>query len=794
MIKCIMKDRKEAGIAESVPPPPPAHGLHKTSLDVLGICCPSEVPLIERILKSLAGVERVSVNVPSKTVTVLHNPLLTSSSHIVKVLNQARLDASIRVPGKLKSGRIWPSPYTVASGILLIVSFFKFWFRPLQWVALGAVAAGLPPILLKSIVALRRLILDINTLMLIAVAGSIGLRDYLEAGTIVFLFTLAEWLESRSSDKARAAIASVMNLAPQTAIIEGSDARVPVEDVEINSLLSVKAGDIIPIDGIIMSGKSSVDESSLTGESLPVEKNVGANVWAGTMNLTGYMTVKTVALASESAVARMVKLVEEAQSQRSRTDQFIQQFAKCYTPVVVLGAAGIAAEACINHSREHHWLYLALVLLVIACPCALVISTPIATTCAVAQAARMGLLIKGGNYIEALGRLKVIAFDKTGTLTQGDFSVVDIQVIEEGIEMSKILHWMASLEIQSSHPMSSAIIAYCRQRGLMETSAEVTEFQALHGEGICGVIEGHEIHIGNARLASRLGWIQDSSNTWNSQGPTVGYVGVDGKFALVFSVADQIRPEAAEAVRDLKKLGIQLAMLTGDSSTAAAIIEKEIGEIAVHSQLLPEDKVRIIGELKQVGLTAMVGDGINDAPALAAADIGIAMGVAGSAVAMETSDIALMSNDIRKISAAVKLGRRSLNKIYMNVAISFLTKAAIFSLAFTGHASLWIAVVADVGTCLVVIFNSMLLLKREKRLDRHNHHDHHHHNHDHNHHDHEHHHHHQISISGHQHNHGCNHNCHNNSTNLVSSSSREVNSSTPEIVVDVGNTHIDSHH
>lgn len=793
MIKYIMKDRKEAGIADSAFPSPPAHGLHKTSLDVLGICCPSEVPLIERILKSLAGVERVSVNVPSKTVTVLHNPLLTSPSHIVKVLNQARLEASIRVPGQLKSGRIWPSPYTVASGILLLISFCKFWFRPLQWVALGAVAAGLPPILLKSIVSLRRLILDINTLMLIAVAGSIALQDYLEAGTIVFLFTLAEWLESRSSDKARAAIASVMNLAPQTAIIEGSGVRVPVEDVEINSLLSVKAGDIIPIDGIIMSGKSSVDESSLTGESLPVEKNVGANVWAGTMNLTGYMTVKTVALASESAVARMVKLVEEAQSQRSRTDQFIQQFAKWYTPVVVLGAAGIAAEACINHSREHHWLYLALVLLVIACPCALVISTPIATTCAVAQAARMGLLIKGGNYIEALGRLKAVAFDKTGTLTQGDFRVVDIQIIEEGIEICKVLHWMASLEIQSSHPMSSAITAYCRHRGLMETSAEVTEFQALHGEGICGVIEDHKIHIGNARLASRLGWIQDSSNTWNSQGPTVGYVGVDEKLALVFSVADQIRPEAVEALRDLKKLGIQLAMLTGDSSTAAAIVEKEIGEVAVHSQLLPEDKVRIIGELKKVGMTAMVGDGINDGPALAAADIGIAMGVAGSAVAMETSDIALMSNDLRKIAAAVKLGRRTLNKIYMNVAFSFLTKAAIIALAFTGHASLWVAVVADVGTCLVVIFNSMLLLKRQKHPHKHKPHDHdhgHHHNHDQYHH----HRHHQNSISGHQHNHGCHHNCHSNSTASNSSSAREVNSLTSEIVVDVGCNHLNSHH
>ncbi|KAH9321623.1 hypothetical protein KI387_016262 [Taxus chinensis] len=688
----------------------------ETRFDVLGICCGSEAALIERLLKALEGVERVSVNVPSKTVTVVHHPLSISSSQIAKTLNEAGLNASIRALGEIKSGRKWPSAYTLVSGVLLFIAFFKYLYSPLQWLALGAVAAALPRMILKCLAALRGFVLDINVLMLIAVAGAIGLGNYLEAGSIVFLFSLAEWLESRSSDKARLAIASVINLAPQTAVIEESGLRVPVKDVEINTLISVKAGEIIAIDGIVVSGRSSVDESSLTGESLPVEKEVGANVWAGTMNLTGYLSVKTVALASDSAVSRMIKLVEEAQNQRSRTDQFIQHFAKYYTPAVVLVAAGISAAACINGENKQYWLYLALVLLVVSCPCALVISTPVATTCGLAQAAKMGLLIKGGNYLEALGRLTAIAFDKTGTLTQGEFRVVDIQVVEEKIDTQKMLLWMSSLESKSSHPMSAALVAYCRAQGV-ETSAEVGKFQTVEGEGILGIIDGHEMHIGNARLASRLGWIQDASNTWNSQGATVGYVGVDQRLAMVFSVADQIRPEAAQAVKDLKELGIQVCMLTGDTAAAAETIQREVGEITVHSRLLPEDKVRIITELKQCGMTAMVGDGINDAPALAAADIGIAMGVAGSAVAMETSHVALMSNDLRKIAAAVKLGRQSLRKIYTNVAISLITKAAIIALAFAGYASLWIAVVGDVGTSLVVTLNSMLLLQREKQVE-----------------------------------------------------------------------------
>eukprot|EP01018_Ginkgo_biloba_P027445 Gb_16135 [translate_table: standard] len=719
--------------------------LEKTTFDVLGICCPSEVPLVEKTLKPLNGVERVSVNVASRTVTVIHNPLLISSSQLAKALNQARLDASIRVHGEWKTTKKWPSPYTIGSGLLLLVAYFKYVYHPLRWVALGAVAVGILPIILRSIVALRRFVLDINVLMIIAVGGTIGLGDYLEAGSIVFLFTLAEWLETRSSDKARAAMSSVVSLVPQTAVIEESGLKVPVNDVKVNTLLSVKAGEVIPIDGIVMSGRSSVDESSLTGESLPVEKEVGSNVWAGTMNLTGCMSVKTVALAEESAVARMVKLVEEAQNQRSRTEQFVQTFAKYYTPVVVLVAAGLAVAPCISRAHNiHHWIYLALILLVIACPCALVISTPVATTCGLAQAARMGLLIKGGSYLEALGKLKVIAFDKTGTLTEGHFEVVDINTVEESTDMQKMLYWISSLENKSSHPMSLALVSYSRLHGV-EPSTDVRDFETLQGEGICGVIDQHKIHVGNGRLAVRLGWVTDVPNTWNSQGSTVGYVGVDEQLVGIFNVADQIRPEAAEAIMHLKKLGIQVTMLTGDSAAAAAVMEIQIGEMTVHSQLLPEDKVRIIGEMKEIGMTGMVGDGINDAPALAAADLGIAMGVAGSAVAMETSDIALMSNDLRKIPAAVKLGRRSLTKIYMNVAISLVTKAAIIALAFTGHASLWIAVLADVGTCLVVTFNSMLLLESKNVHKEHRHS----HNHNHSHH--------HIAGSKHSHKLHCDH-------------------------------------
>lgn len=711
--------------------------LRKTCIDIFGICCPAEVPLVKKILQPLPGVQEVLVNVAARTVTVRHDAALTSAAWLVKLLNDAKLEASIHEQGEWKAAHKWPNPYTIASGLMVAITFFQYAYSPLRWVGLGAVAVGIPPILMRSFIALQRCLLDINVLMLIAVAGAISLGDYLEAGSIVFLFTLADWLESRSSDKARMAISSVANLAPQVAFLADNGLKVPVAEVAVGSRLSVKSGDQVPIDGLVVFGKSAVDESSLTGESMLVDKEAGATVWAGTLNITGYLCIQTTALAEESAVSRMVRLVEEAQTQRSNVEQLVEKFAKYYTPVVVILATAIAIVPLSMHAHNvRHWLYVALVLLVVACPCALVISTPVTTTCAIARAARMGLIVKSGSSLEALGKLKVIALDKTGTLTEGHFQVSEVRALSQNTELPKLLYWIACIESQSSHPMASSLVAYAKLHGI-KPSGVVKDFTVLAGEGVSGLIDGHIVHIGNERLAKRLHWAQAETaepallESWRSQGWTVSWIGLDGNLEGILCAGDPLRSEAQEAVCDMKKLGLQLVMLTGDSLAAANVAQKKLGEIEVHAQLLPQDKVEMLREIKsRMGCTGMVGDGINDAPALATADVGIAMGVAGSAVAMETADIALMTNDLRKLAAAVKLGRKARWKIRQNIALSLATKLLIIALAGFGYASLWGAVLADVGTCLIVIFNSMLLLGRgNHRHHRHGHHGHQHHYH-----------------------------------------------------------------
>ncbi|KAL3685647.1 hypothetical protein R1sor_003669 [Riccia sorocarpa] len=690
-------------------------GMTKTTFDVMGICCPSEIPLIKKILEPLAGVEEVSVNTTSKTVVVLHDPAIVADVQIVKVLNEARLDATIHQRGVRRMTHKWPSPWTIGSGLLICVAFFHYLWSPLKWVALGSVAVAVPPIVVRSFVALRRFVLDINCLMLIAVGGAIALGDYLEAGSIAFLFTLADWLESRSSDKAREAISTVADLAPRSAVLMDGH-KVAVEDVSIGTLLAVKAGELIPIDGEVVSGKSSVDESNITGESRPIEKAEGALVWAGAVNLSGYLTVRTTALAEDSAVSRMVRLVEDAQTQHSRTEQLVEKIAKYYTPVIVVSAVLVAAIPWAVHAHNpKHWVYFALVLLVVACPCALVISTPVVTTCGIAQAARAGLLVRGGSYLEMLGKIKKIAMDKTGTLTEGHFRVLNVHAVGNSADVEKrILYWIACVENKSSHPLAPALVGYARLSGV-EPTGDVTDFEIISGEGVSAVVDGHSVKIGNARLASRCAAFEDTQSQamieqWSSQGATVGWVVVNERVLGIFGVADSLRPEAVEAVTSLKKMGVQVVMLTGDSEAAAAAVHNKLGDIEVHSQLLPEDKVNLVKELKTHGVTAMIGDGINDAPALAVADIGVAMGVAGSAVAMETADVALMTNDLRKLAVAIQLGNSCRWKIIQNVSLSFFTKLTIIVIAAAGYPSLWAAVLADVGTCLVVIFNSMRLL------------------------------------------------------------------------------------
>ncbi|KAM1708830.1 hypothetical protein TB2_001707 [Malus domestica] len=695
---------------------PAAIKFQKSYFDVLGLCCASEVPLIENILKPLEGVKEVSVIVPSRTVIVVHDSLLISQLQIVKALNQARLEANVRVYG---AGDIykktWPSPYAIGSGVLLVLSFLKYAYRPLGWLALGAVAVGIFPVALKCFAAIRNFRFhDINILVIIAVIGTIALKDYTEAASIVFLFTIAEWLQSSAGYRAKAVMSSLMSMAPQIAVLAESGEVVGVDEVKLNTILAVKAGEKIPIDGIVVEGKAEVDEKTLTGESYPVAKEKDSTVWAGTINLNGYISVKTTSLAEDCAVAKMAKLIEEAQNSKSRTQRFIDKCAMFYTPAVLVISVSIAViPAALHVHNWRKWFHLALVVLVSACPCGLILSTPVVTFCTLTKAATSGLLIKGGDYIEILAKVKIMAFDKTGTITRGEFVVMDFQSLRDDISLNTLLYWVSSIERKSSHPMADALVDYGRLFSVEPNPENVEEFQNFPGEGIHGKIDGQDIYIGNRKIALRAACEIVPTIEGSKGGKTIGYIYSGGAPAGVFIISDACRSGAAEALKELKKLGIKTAMLTGDSNAAALHTNEQLKQAleVVQAELLPEDKARIIREFKMEGNTAMVGDGINDAPALATADIGISMGISGSALAQETGNIILLSNDIRKLPKAVQLARRANRKVIENVALSITAKASILALGFAGHPLVWAAVLADAGTCLLVIFNSMLLLQ-----------------------------------------------------------------------------------
>ncbi|KAI3981185.1 hypothetical protein MKX01_016320 [Papaver californicum] len=686
------------------------NSMKKSYFDVLGICCTSEVPLVERILHPMNGVEKVLVNVTTKTVIVFHDEFLITQIQIVKALNQARLEANIRVYGEEKKGKRWPSWYTIGCGLLLLVSIFQYLYHPLKWLSLAATILGLPPLLSRCYGSARNFTVDINILVLIAVGGTLAMQDYIEAASIVFLFTVAEWLESRASYKATAVMASLMSMAPQKAVLAENGDIVDAKDVKVNTILAVKAGEVIPIDGIVVEGKCEVDEKSLTGEPFPVTKQNESKVLAGTVNLNGTHLIpllfffkmmlykcKTTSLADDCAVAKMAKLVEEAQNTRSRTQRLIDNCAKYYTPAVVLLAILLAVvPAALKVHNLTHWFCLALVVLVSACPCALILSTPVATFCALTKAATNGLLIKGGDYLEILAKIKVVAFDKTGTLTRGEFSVTDFQSVSQDVSLDNLVYWVASIERKSSHPMAAALVEYGSSNSIKPKPENVTEYQNFPGEGISGEIDGKNIYVGNKKMAARARC--EIVSDLNKDGETIGYVFLEDIQIGIFSVADTCRSGVAEAIKQLNGLGLKTAMLTGDSHSAAMRVHDQLGKAIefVHADLLPEEKVNFIKELKKQGPTAMIGDEVNDAPASATADIGISMGIAGSALATETSHITLI---------------RTRRKIIENVSLSIVTKGAILALAVAGHPLLWAAVLADVGTCLLVIFNSMLLLR-----------------------------------------------------------------------------------
>ncbi len=607
--------------------------------------------------------------------------------------------------------------FLVAGGLLDLTGFPSWVAR--SGFALAILVAGLPVARQgwRTLRTSHRL--DINLLMTIAILGASLSGDWLEAATVAVLFSLGEVLEGASAERARRSIRSLMELAPPDALVRraGGEVRVPLGEVAVGDLIVIRPGDRVPLDGIITHGDSSLNEAPVTGESLPVEKGPGAVVYAGTINGFGALEVETSHTASDSTIARIIRLVEEAQERKAPTQRFVDVFATYYTPAVVLLAILVAvAPPLLLNGSWWSWLYRALVLLVVACPCALVISTPVTIVSALAAAARRGVLIKGGAALEAAAGLQALAFDKTGTLTLG--TPVVTQVISlDGRSEEELLRDAAALERYSEHPLGAAIVRAATDRAIDVAQLPVTEVQSLAGHGVEGWLGATRLRVGTRRLvldgAADLD-VEGQLAALEADGQTAVLVGIGERVAGIIALSDERRPEAAAALRAIKKAGIrETVMLTGDRRAVAESVAAAIGVDQVEAELLPQDKVAAIERLlARYGAVGMVGDGINDAPALATATVGIAMGAVGSDTALETADIALMSDDLSQLSGALQLSRRTKRVIAQNIALALGLKLLFLLLAIGGVATLWEAVFADVGVSLLVTANGLRLLRR----------------------------------------------------------------------------------
>jgi Cd2+/Zn2+-exporting ATPase len=561
--------------------------------------------------------------------------------------------------------------------------------------------------------------LDINALMAIAVVGAIAIGQWSEAATVVFLFALAQYLESRSMDRARHAIRALIDLSPPDALVVRGDRelRVPVADVLIGDVVRLRPCDKVPLDGTVLDGSSDVNQAPITGESLPVDKHPGDELFAGSINGRGALSVRVTHGARDTMLARVIHLVERAQSERAPSQQFVDRFARIYTPAV-LALAGILAVVppLAGFGEPLDWIYRALVLLVISCPCALVISTPVAIVSALAAAARHGVLVKGGAHLERLAGIRALALDKTGTLTRGEPTVVGVDALD-GSGPREILALAASVEEHSSHPIARAIVAHARAAGIPLRQAR--RASDLPGRGCEADIDGQSVIVGNARLFAERGLLHpavaDRLRALAAGGRTAVLIAQGDHVRGLVELADRPRGIARDVVDLIRAHGIpHVAMVTGDNGGAARSVAAAVGIDEVHAELLPADKVAVLNQLRaRHGAVAMVGDGVNDAPALAAADLGIAMGAAGSDVALETADVALMGDDLAKIPYALRLSRATLRNVRTNVALSVLLKLVFLVLAVPGHATLWMAIVADTGASLLVVANGLRLLRTE---------------------------------------------------------------------------------
>jgi Cd2+/Zn2+-exporting ATPase len=693
--------------------------------------CPTEEALLRKSLEGLPGVQGLQFNLVTRTLSVRH--ALPDAAPITAAIERLGMAPVLRA----QSGAARPITRDFGSGIsrvqwwkMGIAGVLAIGAEALAWAgygeasvpvvigALASIALGGRETLKKGWIALKTLSLNMNLLMTIAVIGAALIGQWPEAAVVIWLFGIAEMIEALSLDRARNAIRKLMDLAPETALVRQPDGQwleQKADAVPMDAIVRVRPGERIALDGAVMSGSSSVNQAPITGESMPVEKNAGDAVFAGTINERGTLEFQVKARKGETTLDRIARAVQEAQGQRAPTQRFVDRFAAVYTPAVFALAMAVAIVPPLAFGGAwFDWLYKALVMLVIACPCALVISTPVTVVSGHAAAARRGILVKGGLYLEQGRLLRAVALDKTGTLTHGRPVLTDTVPLGSWTA-ERALHVAASLDALSEHPVATAIV----QAHESLPMAKVEHFEALAGRGVKGNIDGTTYYVGNHRLATELG-VAGSEVTQllerlEAQAKTAVVLATDQEALAVLAVADTVRDSSKIAVAELKELGVEPVMLTGDNRKTAEAVAAQVGITDARGDLLPQDKLEAIERLAAQGLVGMVGDGVNDAPALAKSNIGFAMGAAGTDTAIETADVALMQDDLRKLPEFIRLSRRVANVLKANIAFAIGTKVVFMVLAFTGHASLWLAILADMGASLAVVFNGLRLLGGSKR-------------------------------------------------------------------------------
>lgn len=714
---------------DSGPPPAPAQTAAAagkgTAFRIDTMDCAAEESEIRRALAPVAGVRGLTFQLGARIVTIDAPEALIPEALLA--IRKAGFDPQPvandgPAPGAIApvSRGLWRLGFGLALAIAAeLLAFFApetLAFKVLG-MALAAAAIGLAGLSTykKGLAALRRGQFNINALMAVAVTGAFLIGQWPEAAMVMALYAIAELIEGRALDRARNAIKSLLDLAPDTAEVReagGDWKEIAATEVALETIVRVKPGARVPLDGVITAGNTAINQAPVTGESIPVDKAPGDPVFAGTINDTGMIEMRVTAAANNTTLARIIDAVEKAQGSRAPTQQFVDRFAAIYTPAIF--ALAVAVALLTPWLMDWTWsqsLYKALVLLVIACPCALVIATPVTVVSGLAAAARRGILIKGGIYLEGAHKLKAIALDKTGTITEGKPKLVATETLAKEVSEESVLRWAAVLAGQSDHPVSKAIA-----QGLAKGEGDVQEFTALPGRGVRASVDGQTLVLGNHRLIEERNQcspdIEARLAVHEAEGRSVTLLASETQVLAIFAVADTIKDSSREALTELHALGVSSVMLTGDNTATAKSIAHQAGIDDARGDLLPEDKLTAIEEMqKRYGLTAMTGDGINDAPALARSDMGFAMGGAGTDTAMEAADVVIMNDDLRRIPETIRLSRRTRTILLQNIVLALGVKSVFLVLAIFGSATMWMAIFADMGASLLVIFNGLRLLR-----------------------------------------------------------------------------------